>query len=221
MRQGALRRWAPLSGPVFVVLMIAGFIIAGSSPDSDASDAKIAAYLAKSSNQSHNEIAWIILLVAMLFLVAFFATLRSRLVEAEGGIGRFGAMALGAGIASSVFLITGDQHLRLAVARGRRRGQAGPSIRASIASPRTSATCSGCPRSSSERWRYGRPPPPSSRPACYRAGSAGSASSSAHLPAASSSSRSSSTGCGSWSRDPAVPAPSVGSVPAAGSPPAL
>jgi hypothetical protein len=106
MRQGRLARWAPLSGPVFVILMIAGFIIAGSSPDSDASDTKIAAYLAKSSNQSHNETAWIILLVAMLFLVAFFGTLRSRLVETEGGIGRFGAMALGAGIASSVFLIT-------------------------------------------------------------------------------------------------------------------
>ncbi len=106
MRQGGLARWAPLSGPLFVILMIAGFIIAGSSPDSKASDTDIAAYLAKSSNQSNNEIAWIILLVAMLFLVAFFVTLRSRLVEAEGGIGRFGAMALGAGIASSVFLIT-------------------------------------------------------------------------------------------------------------------
>ena len=106
MRQGGLARLAPLSGPVFVILMIAGFLIAGSSPNPDASDTKIAAYLTKSSNQSHNQTAWLILLVAMLFLVAFFVTLRSRLVEAEGGIGRFGAMALGAGIASSVFLIT-------------------------------------------------------------------------------------------------------------------
>src|SRR4051794_36395191 len=105
MGQGALLRWSPLAGPVFVVLMIAGFAIAGSSPDASDSNAKIAAYLGKNSNQTHNEIAWLILLVAMLFLVAFFAALRSRLVAAEGGIGRFGATAYGAGIASTVFLI--------------------------------------------------------------------------------------------------------------------
>jgi hypothetical protein len=105
MSQGALHRWGPLAGPVFVVLMIAGFVIAGSSPDPDASNAKIAAYIGKDSNFTKNAVAFFVLLAALLFLVTFFAALRARLVEAEGGAGSHGALALGAGIASAVFLI--------------------------------------------------------------------------------------------------------------------
>jgi hypothetical protein len=97
-------RWGPLSGVVFVVLMVAGFVIAGSSPDTDARGAKIARYLADSSNQDKNFIAFFLLLAAMLFLLGFFAALRARLVAVEGGSGA-GALAFGAGVASTVFLI--------------------------------------------------------------------------------------------------------------------
>ena len=105
-QQSSWERWAPLSGVAFVVLIITGFIIAGSSPDSSDSNVKIAAYLAKDSNQSKNIVAWLLLMVAMLFVVGFYVVLRNRLVAAEGGTGQRGALALGAGIASTVFLIT-------------------------------------------------------------------------------------------------------------------
>ena len=106
MSQQTLQRWAPLSGVAFVVLMVTGFLVAGSSPSADDSDAKIARYLAKGSNQDKNIIAFFILLLAMLFLVWFFNTLRSWLTSAEGGNDRRGSLAFGAGIASVVFLVT-------------------------------------------------------------------------------------------------------------------
>lgn len=106
MSQRSWQRWSPLAGAVFVALMVIGFAIAGSSPDPDASNAKIASYLGDHSKLDKNTIAYFILLAASLFLIGFFATLRSRLVQAEGGIGRFGALAFGAGIASTVFLVT-------------------------------------------------------------------------------------------------------------------
>ena len=105
-QQSSWERWAPLSGVAFVVVIILGFAIAGSSPSSDDSNAKIAAYLAKDSNQTKNIIAWLLLMVAMLAVIGFYVVLRNRLVAAEGGSGQRGALALGAGIASTVFLIT-------------------------------------------------------------------------------------------------------------------
>jgi hypothetical protein len=97
-------RFGPLSGIAFVVLMIVGFVIAGSSPDPDAKSAKIVSYLRDSSNQNKNLIAFFVLLVAMLFLLGFFAALRARLAAVEGASGA-GALALGAGVASTVFLV--------------------------------------------------------------------------------------------------------------------
>jgi hypothetical protein len=99
-----MHRWGPLAGLVFVVLMVIGFAVAGSSPNPDASDAKIAAFLSDQSKYHDNIAGFFLVLAAMLFLVVFFASLRSRLVEAEGGLGRLGALAFGAGIASTVFL---------------------------------------------------------------------------------------------------------------------
>ena len=43
--------------------------------------------------------------IGVLFMIAFFAALRERLVAAEGGFGRLGALAFGAGVASAVFWI--------------------------------------------------------------------------------------------------------------------
>jgi hypothetical protein len=105
MSQGSLQRWGPMAGPTFVVLMIIGFAISGSSPDPDASNLKIASYLANDSNYNKNIVAFFMVLVASLFLLGFFAALRSRLVEAEGGVGRLGALAFGAGVASTVLLV--------------------------------------------------------------------------------------------------------------------
>jgi hypothetical protein len=106
MSQGSLQRWAPLAGPIFVVLIVIAFVVGGSSPDSDASNAKILSYLRDDSHTSANGAAFFLLLAGVLFLIVFFAVLRSRLVEAEGPPGHLGALAFGAGVASTVFLVT-------------------------------------------------------------------------------------------------------------------
>jgi hypothetical protein len=99
-----MSRFGPLSGVVFVVLMVAGFVIAGSSPDPDAGSAKIARYLHDSSNYDKNVAAFFVLLAAMLFLLGFFAALRSRLGQAGRSSGA-GDLAFGAGVACTVFLV--------------------------------------------------------------------------------------------------------------------
>jgi hypothetical protein len=106
MSRDRLERWGALSGVAFVVVMVAGFALAGNSPDTSASDAKIVAYLSTHSHQTANIAAFFFVLLAGLCLLGFFAVLRARLIEAEGGAGGLGALALGAGVASTVFLLT-------------------------------------------------------------------------------------------------------------------
>jgi hypothetical protein len=107
MSQRGLQRWAPLAGPIFVALMVIGFVLAGSSPDPDSANSKIASYLADNSEYHRNAASFFVLLAATGFMITFFAVLRSRLVAAEGGLGRLGGLAFGAGIASAVFLFIG------------------------------------------------------------------------------------------------------------------
>jgi hypothetical protein len=105
MSHGALDRWGPLAGPAFLALMIAGFIISGSSPDPDASSAKIAEYLGKDSNFDKNVIAFFFVLAAMLCLVTFYGSLRARLAAAEEGPASLSSLAFGAGIVSAALLV--------------------------------------------------------------------------------------------------------------------
>jgi len=105
MPQGRLQRWGPLAGPIFLLLMILGFAVSGSSPEPDDSNAKIASFLADDGNFDKNAIGFLVVLVATLALVTFYAALRDRVVQAEGGNGRLGAFAYGAGIANAVLLV--------------------------------------------------------------------------------------------------------------------
>jgi hypothetical protein len=100
-------RWGPLAGVLFVVLTVIGFSVSGSSPDPDASNAKISAFLASDSNYNKNVVGLFLVLAAGLALVGFFASLRLRLAEAEGGLGGAAALALGAGVVSVVFFVLG------------------------------------------------------------------------------------------------------------------
>ena len=103
-----LTRWAPISGAVWVVLMVVAFAVAGSSPDTDATNAKIAAYMAKDSNQTKNIVAYVMVAIGILFLIYFYSTLRARLADAEGGIGRSSAaLVFGAGLLSVAFTLIG------------------------------------------------------------------------------------------------------------------
>jgi Domain of unknown function (DUF4386) len=101
----ARARWAPLAGPVFVALMVLGFIITGDSPAPDDSNSQIASYLGDDSKYDKNIAGFFFVLAATLFLVGFFAALRARLAEAEGERGGLAALAYGAGIASAVLMV--------------------------------------------------------------------------------------------------------------------
>src|SRR5436190_15944467 len=99
-------RWGPLTGLLAVAFMVAAFLVAGSTPDTGDSNAKIVSYFEKSSNQ-HKQIAGFFLFLAgVLLLLAFVAALRQRLSAAEGEPGRMGTLALAGGVASAVFWLT-------------------------------------------------------------------------------------------------------------------
>jgi hypothetical protein len=96
-------RWGPLAGLVSVALFVIGFAIAGSSPDTHDDDAKIVSYYTQNSHQVSNIVGLVVFFVGVLFMLAFFAALRARLLAAEGEPGRLGGLAYAAGVASSVF----------------------------------------------------------------------------------------------------------------------
>jgi hypothetical protein len=94
-------RWAPLSGIVAIVLMVVAFLVSGSSPDTSDPDAKILSYLASDSNQTQNIAALFIFFAGVLFLLGFFAALRSRLRAQGEDHGILGTLAYGSGFVSA------------------------------------------------------------------------------------------------------------------------
>jgi hypothetical protein len=95
-------RWSPVAGIVFVVLWIITFIITGNSPDSSDSDAKIVSYYAESGHRARDIAGLFLVLAASLFFLWFLASLRARLVQAEGGGAGLAAAAFGAGLVWAV-----------------------------------------------------------------------------------------------------------------------
>lgn len=93
-------RWSPLAGVLGVIGMVIAFAIASGSPSTTDSDAKIAGYF--HSHHTRQQIALLVFVAGVLFLLVFFSTLRARMVAAEGGAGRLGALAWGSGVASAV-----------------------------------------------------------------------------------------------------------------------
>ena len=85
-------RWAPLSGAAAVLCMVVAFAIAGSSPDTGGSDAKIASYYTSHSHQVQNMVGLLVFAVGVLLLIVFFGAMRDQL----------GTVAFGAGLASAV-----------------------------------------------------------------------------------------------------------------------
>jgi hypothetical protein len=93
-------RWAPLTGLISVVCSVVGVMAVLNQPEDKDSDAQIVAYFTSHSHRVHGAVGFFVFLVGMLFLLAFFAALRDRLLTAEGQPGRLSALAFGAGIAS-------------------------------------------------------------------------------------------------------------------------
>lgn len=93
-------RWAPLTGVLAVACSLVGVMLALNQPQDKDSNAKIVAYFANHSNRVHGLVGFFVFLAGILFLLAFLAALRERLLAAEGQPGRLSALAFGAGIAS-------------------------------------------------------------------------------------------------------------------------
>ncbi len=99
-----LRRLAPLTGVIFVVLTFLAFSVVGSGvpgfmdPPGDYVD-----YFVDDSNQA--VATGYLASLAIVFLLWFVGSLRSFLRQAEGGDGRVSAVAFGGGVAASALLL--------------------------------------------------------------------------------------------------------------------
>ena len=90
-------RWAPISGIVFVVLFVVGFSLID-FPSGDDSAAKIASFYNDGGERAQLIIGCYLLVLSALFFLWFLASLRSRLLAAEGPPGRLTAIAFGSGL---------------------------------------------------------------------------------------------------------------------------
>ncbi|MGH2976076.1 MAG: hypothetical protein ACRDLL_14595 [Solirubrobacterales bacterium] len=106
-------RVAPLSGIVFVVLLIIGFfVVSGNTPDLEDSGASVVTYYA--DHQSREIAAAIIVAAASVFLAIFTASLRERLRSAGAGNELWATVALiGGGAAVAGFLVAVGIHVAL------------------------------------------------------------------------------------------------------------
>ncbi|WP_412542337.1 hypothetical protein R8Z50_07465 [Longispora sp. K20-0274] len=97
-----LARLAPLAGVVYLILVLAGFIVGGTDGvGSDQPTDKVVAWW--QDNKSQQTVACLLVAYGSLALVWFAGSLRRALSRAEGGDGRLGAVAL----AGSVILTLG------------------------------------------------------------------------------------------------------------------
>lgn len=116
----SLQRLLPLSGVVFLVLAIAGFMIAGDTPRSDASAEKVAAFYA--DNYSNGIVASYVLAWAAPFVVLFGIVVGTRFWRSAGeGIPVFPIVVIsGAAISGAGFLAASALHF--AVSEGAKHG---------------------------------------------------------------------------------------------------
>jgi hypothetical protein len=104
MREHRLARYAPLTGVVFVVLIVLAVIIGGETPDNGDSALKIATFW----KDHDTEQIWTSVIGAWstLFFVWFAATLRSTLRKAEEGSARLSTLCFGGAIIGATGFLT-------------------------------------------------------------------------------------------------------------------
>ena len=95
-----LDRWAPLTGALSVACSFVGVMVVLNQPQDKDSDAKIAAYFHQHSHRVQGVVGFFVFFAGILLLLGFLASLRERLLAAEGPGGRITALVFGAGIAS-------------------------------------------------------------------------------------------------------------------------
>lgn len=130
MERSAWERRGILMGVVAVVLTVAGFVVAGSSPDFLDDPQKIADYYADDSGKVMA--AAYIGLLGTAALIWFLGELRARLFAAEGGGGRLTGIAFGGGlVAASMFLLVDTANFAGAI-RADEDGKIDPGVAATL-----------------------------------------------------------------------------------------
>lgn len=97
-----MERYAPLAGVVAVVGWVLGLITLGDLSNKDKGTELLAYY------QAHDArilVGFIIWAIGTLFFFWFLGSLRSRLLAAEGGVGRLTTLAFGGGVATAVCIM--------------------------------------------------------------------------------------------------------------------
>src|SRR4051794_279840 len=75
-----LERWAGLAGILYVVLFIAGVVLGyNGQPDTDSAPAKLVAYYSKASHRDKINWGWLLVIIAVFFLIWFIGGLRQTL----------------------------------------------------------------------------------------------------------------------------------------------
>jgi Domain of unknown function (DUF4386) len=77
--------WGPITGVVFVVLLVASFFVNSSTPSSSDSGAKVIAYYLKQSNKRSANISALIIDISVVVGLFFFGYLRARLRDTDIG----------------------------------------------------------------------------------------------------------------------------------------
>jgi hypothetical protein len=110
-------RYAPLTGVVFVVIVVAVFAIGGSTPDAHDSTAEVASYYTKHRDK---QMALAFILAIGAAFLPFFATHLRRTLDWAGGTGRLANAAFGGAVLATVgFWILATVHLALADSAGK------------------------------------------------------------------------------------------------------
>jgi hypothetical protein len=108
------RELAPLTGALFVVLVVVSFFaVAGSTPDSDASARKVVSYFG--DNENKEIVASVVLALSAVPLLFFSGVLRERLRAALPGRSVLPIVAFAGGVvAAAGFLVAATLHFALA-----------------------------------------------------------------------------------------------------------
>lgn len=108
------RDLAPLTGALFVVLVVVGFVaLGGDTPDGDASASKVVSFY--KDDETKQIIAAVLVAFSVIPLLAFAATLRERFLAVVTGRSALPAFVMGAGaVTAAGFVAAAGIHFALA-----------------------------------------------------------------------------------------------------------